>query len=383
MHYREFGKDKRKVSVLGFGTMRLPTDNGKMDGVVDENEAARIVRYGIDRGINYIDTAKVYQNSQAEVILGRILQDGYREKVTLATKFPIWDLDSCKDADRIFEQQLRDLKTDRIDVYMLHNIQRRFWPDCLEYRLAEWILQKKERGEIGYVGFSFHDDYEFFAKVVDAFPFWDFCQVQYNYTGENVQMGAQGVRYAAEKGLSLIAMEPLLGGTLAAPAGKMGKMFGSEKGRKFNPVDLALRWLWNQPEFSVVLSGMSTFEQVEQNLQIAERSEVGTLSADEVAFIHELQELYDKSMPVKCTKCRYCMPCPNNVDIPLNFEFYNNFVAKRDMHKDQTLETTLYSVMQESTRAGNCVRCGQCEDHCPQKLPIQDLLEKVHETLKS
>ena len=383
MQYRKFGKDKRKVSALGFGCMRLPTDNGKMDGVVDEKEAARIVRYGIDAGINYVDTAKVYQNGQAEAIIGRILQDGYREKVTLATKFPIWEVESCKDADRVFERQLRDLKTEKIDVYLLHNIQRGFWPNCLEYHLADWASKKKEKGEIDYVGFSYHDDYELFTKVVDAFPHWDFCQLQYNYVGENVQMGARGVRYAAEKGLSVIVMEPLLGGTLAAPAGKMGELFRSEKGRKFNPVDLALRWLWNQPEFSVVLSGMSTFEQVEQNIKIAQRSEVGTLSEEEIDFIYELQELYDTSMPIKCTKCRYCMPCPAGVDIPLNFEYYNNYDVKLDMHENQTLEKTLYQFMQADSRADNCVRCGQCEDHCPQKLAIQELLVNVDKTFKN
>ncbi|MDR1962440.1 MAG: aldo/keto reductase [Planctomycetaceae bacterium] len=395
MQYREFGKDKRKdnvngkdkdkvkVSVLGFGCMRLPTDNGKMDGVVDEKESARMIRHAIDAGINYVDTAKVYLSGQSEAILGRILQDGYREKVMIATKLPVWDVKSRKDADRIFDEQRHDLKTEKIDVYLLHNLKRSYWKTCLDCQLIDWALEKKEKGEIDYVGFSFHDDYDFFVEVVNSSEHWDFCQLQYNYTGETVQAGARGLRYAFEKGLSIIIMEPLLGGVLAKPAGKMGELFQSEKGKNFQPVDLAFRWLWDQPEPTVVLSGMSSFEQVTQNLQIANQGFAGTLQPEEKAFILELQKAYNQSMPIKCTKCRYCMPCPSGVDIPLNFEIYNNHTVTLETDKNSMLGKIFYATMLESQQAVNCVRCGSCEESCPQKLPIQEYLAEIDRTLKS
>jgi predicted aldo/keto reductase-like oxidoreductase len=385
MHYREFGRNKQKVkvSVLGFGCMRLPTDNGKMDGIVDEQESARIIRYAIDAGVNYIDTAKVYLSGKAEAILGRILQDGYREKVSIATKLPVWDVKSPHDADRIFDEQRRDLKTEKIDVYLLHNLQRSYWKTCCDFQLIDWALKKKEKGEIGYVGFSFHDDYDFFTEIVNASEHWDFCQLQYNYTGETVQAGTRGLRYAHEKGLSVVIMEPLLGGALAKPAGKMGSLFETEKGKNFQPVNLALRWLWNRPEPTVVLSGMSSFEQVVQNLKIAEQGYTGTLQPEEQEFIRELQNAYNQSMPIKCTKCRYCMPCPSGVDIPLNFEVYNNHIVALETDKHSMLGKIFYTSMLENQRAAHCARCGQCEESCPQKLPIQNYLVEINQTLKS
>jgi predicted aldo/keto reductase-like oxidoreductase len=385
MQYREFGKGKQKVkvSVLGFGCMRLPTDNGKMDGIVDEKESTRIIRHAIDTGVNYIDTAKVYLSGKAEAILGRILQDGYREKVLIATKLPVWDVKTPKDADRIFDEQRRDLKTDKIDVYLLHNLQRSYWKSCCDCRLIDWVLKKKEKGEIGYAGFSFHDDYDFFTEVINSSEHWDFCQLQYNYANETVQAGTRGLRYAYEKGLSLVIMEPLLGGALAKPAGKMGNLFGTKKGKKFQPVNLALRWLWNRPEPTVVLSGMSSFEQVAQNLQIAEQGYIGTLQPEEQEFIRELQNAYNQSMPIKCTKCRYCMPCPSGIDIPLNFEVYNNHIVALETDKYSMLGKIFYTSMLENQRASHCTRCGQCEESCPQKLPIQNYLVEINQTLKS
>jgi predicted aldo/keto reductase-like oxidoreductase len=385
MQYRTFGKDKRKVSILGFGCMRLPTDNGKMDGIVDEKESEKIVRYGIDHGINYVDTAKVYLSGKSEAILGRILQDGYREKVSIATKLPTWEIQSIQDADRIFDEQRRDLKTEKIDLYLIHNIQRKFRDIVLNHRLADWAWKKKEKGEIDYVGFSFHDDYTFFTETLDFFDRWDFCQLQHNYIGENVQAGKQGIDYAAKKGLSVVIMEPLFGGTLATPAGKMGQLFETE-GKQFNPVDLALRWLWNRPEIAVVLSGMSSFEQVKQNIEIAERGIVGNLTMDEQIFIEKVQEVYDESQPIKCTKCEYCKKdCPVGIDIPYNFECYNNHKAAGTMDKEGAAETSifkvLYAAMKPEQRADQCTECGNCEIVCPQKLAIRELLKKSHQEL--
>ncbi|MDR0391743.1 MAG: aldo/keto reductase [Planctomycetaceae bacterium] len=385
MNYRTFGKDKRKVSVLGMGCMRLPTTSGKTDGTVIEKDAKRIIRRAIDAGVNYIDTAKVYHDSRAEAIIGDILQDGYREKVLIATKLPIWDVNNKNDADRIFDEQRRDLKTDKIDVYLLHNIQRAYWNSIQKNNLIEWGRKKKEAGEIDYFGFSFHDSYDFFVDVVDEYEDWDFCQLQYNYVGESVQAGRLGVNYASKRGLSVVVMEPLLGGCLANPIGKMAGLFEwhQHEGYDYQPVDLALRWIWDQPQISVVLSGMSAYNQLEQNLKIASKKDYGQLTNEESAFIMHLQRVYDQSLPIKCTKCRYCMPCADGVDIPLNFELYNNHTVMTEMKKDATVNKVLYDAMPKKQKASNCVKCGKCEKICPQKLPIRDYMKKIQNTFSS
>jgi predicted aldo/keto reductase-like oxidoreductase len=394
MQYRTFGKDKRNVSILGFGTMRLPTDNGKMSGTVDEKEAERIIRYGIDHGINYIDTAKIYHGGQCEAILGRILHNAspsgcYREKVTIATKLPTWEIGSINDANRMFDEQRRDLKTDKIDAYLIHNLQRVFRDIYLNNRLADWAWEKKEKGEVDYVGFSIHDDCAFLQEIVESFDRWDFCQLQYNYVGEMAQTGTAGVGYAAQQGLSTIIMEPLFGGILATPSGKMGQLFAETvdgEGQQFHPVDLALRWLWNRSDVATVLSGMSTFEQVKQNIEFAQKGIVGSLTAEEEAFIGMLQKAYDEALPIKCTKCGYCVKdCPAGVDIPYNFEFYNNYIGALALEGGRAGETPLFKILygdiKPEQRADNCTNCGNCEPICPQKLPIQELLAQTHKAL--
>ena len=387
MQYRPFGKDKRKLSILGFGTMRLPTNNGKMSGKVDEKEAERIIKYGIDHGINYIDTAKIYHGGQCEAILGRILQDGYREKVTIATKLPTWEIESIKDANRIFDEQRRDLKTEKIDVYLIHNLQRIFRDIHFGNRLADWAWEKKEKGEIDYVGFSLHDDFAFFKEIVDSFDRWDMCMLQYNYADDTVQAGTAGVEYAAQKGISMAIMEPLLGGALANPAGKMGQLFASRTGNaRPGPVELALRWLWNRPDIVTVLSGMSSFEQVKQNIEFAKKGTVGNLTAEELDFIGLLQDAYHESQPIKCTKCGYCVKdCPVGVDIPYNFELYNNYVSTVALEGGTPKETPLFKLIYQSEmpeiRADRCTNCGDCEPVCPQNLPIRELLAQMHKAL--
>ncbi|MDR2643618.1 MAG: aldo/keto reductase [Planctomycetaceae bacterium] len=385
MNYRTFGKDERKVSALGIGCMRLPTTSGKTDGTVIEKEAKRMIRRGIDAGINYIDTAKVYHDGRSEAIVGDILQDGYRKKVLIATKLPLWDVKNKNDADKIFDEQRRDLKTDRIDVYLLHNIQRSYWSTVQKNNLIEWGAKKKEAGDIGYFGFSFHDSYDFFVDVVDEYEGWDFCQLQYNYVGESVQAGRLGVNYASKRGLSVVVMEPLLGGCLANPIGKMAELFewNQHEGFDYQPVDLALRWIWDQPQISVVLSGMSAYNQLEQNLKIASKKDYDKLSKDELSFIMYLQRVYDQSLPIKCTKCRYCMPCPDGVDIPLNFELYNNHFVMTQMKKDAAINKILYDSMPKKQKAISCVKCGKCEKICPQKLPIRNHMKTIQTTFNS
>lgn len=367
MQYRTLTRDKIKISALGFGCMRLPTlKNGK----VSRREAVAMIRHGIDGGINYLDTAYPYHNGEGETVVGRAMRNGYRDKVLVATKFPTWEPTKKSDLDRILNEQLAKLEIDCIDVYLLHNLHKGVMPNVQKYEMIEWLLKKRKQGKIRYLGFSFHDDTALFREIVDMFD-WDVCQIQYNYVNEKTQAGTAGLKYAAKKGLSTIIMEPLFGGTLADPPGKLGAVF--KKNRK-NPVDLALRWLWDKPEVALVLSGMSNMEQTVQNLDIADRGGVGTLTDKEKAVIAEAQKIYDQLMPVKCTKCRYCMPCPFEVDIPYNFELYNSFAA---MPKTAFLSRTLYGMMPPSHKAEHCTSCGQCEDKCPQHLTIREYLKQV------
>lgn len=370
MQYRAFGKDRFQVSALGFGTMRLPT---REDGHVDEAETIRMLRYGIDHGINYIDTAYPYHDGQSEIVVGKALRDGYREKVLLATKFPTWMAESDSDFDRIFQEQFDRLDVDRIDIYMLHSLGKSFWEQALKFRLLDRIVEKREQGLVDRIGFSFHDDLDTFKEIVDYFD-WDFCQIQYNYINETVQAGTAGLKYAAEKGLSVAVMEPLFGGILADPPGAMKEIIDRAG---VDPVDLALRWLWNRPEVSLVLSGMSGMEQTVHNIEIAARSGVGDFGRDEERLVEELRQAHARSMPVKCTKCRYCLPCPSGVAIPQCFEYYNEACAAEG--NADLLHKNLYMMLPPESRASRCTSCGECEQKCPQKLPIPKHLREVAE----
>ncbi len=368
MQYRTLTRDKIKVSALGFGCMRLPTlKNGKLG----QREAIRIIRYGIDSGINYLDTAFPYHDGDSETVVGKAMKNGYREKVLVATKFPTWEAKKKSDLDRILNSQLEKLGIDCIDVYLLHNLHKGVMESVEKFEMREWLLKKRKQGKIRYLGFSFHDDLPLFRRIVDGFD-WDVCQIQYNYVNETTQAGTAGLKYAASKGLSTIIMEPLFGGALANPVGKLEKIF--KKHRK-NPVDLALRWLWDKPEVSLVLSGMSNMDQTVQNLEIAGRSGFGKLSEKDRAVIAEAQKAYDESLPVKCTKCHYCIPCPFGIDIPYNFELYNNASA---IPKTAQLMKTIYTTMLAPTqKAAHCTACGLCEGKCPQHLAIRDYLKQA------
>ncbi|MDR1383184.1 MAG: aldo/keto reductase [Planctomycetaceae bacterium] len=373
MQYRSFTRDKLQVSALGFGCMRLPL---LQSGKPSYRESIRILQYGIDHGINYIDTAVPYHNGESEVIVGKALQNGYREKVLLATKFPTWAAEKKSDLDKILNEQLTKLQTDCIDVYLLHCLQKSYWGIVQKLEMYDWLITKRKQGKIRYLAFSFHDEFALFREIVDAYD-WDVCQIQYNYVNENVQAGTAGLQYAAQKGLAVVIMEPLFGGTLANPVGKLGEVW---KKSKQNPVDLALRWLWDKPEISLVLSGMSNMEQTVQNVEIAEKSGVGTLTDVEKSVIAEAQKIYDETLPIKCTKCKYCVPCPFEVDIPYNFELYNNMIAIPGNNNPKTLAKNLYAMLDREHRAGNCKDCGQCEQKCPQHLSIRKNLKLITET---
>jgi len=373
MEYRKFGRLDREFSALGFGAMRLPIV-GEDDAKIDEPAAIEILRYAIDQGVNYIDSAYSYHGGNSEPFIAKALRDGYREKVALATKLPVWKVEKPDDFDRFLDEQLDKLQTRHIDFYLLHCLQAKSWPKMRKLGVLPWLERARADGRIGQFGFSFHDRFDVFQEIVDAYD-WLFCQIQYNYVNEEVQAGTEGLKYAAERGLAVIVMEPLFGGALASPPQPVQTVFDAAN-RQCRPADLALRWLWNRPEVSLVLSGMSTLEQVRQNVESACLSGVGTVETEDFRLIAQAREKYEELSPVPCTKCGYCMPCPQGVDIPVNLELLNNATVFQG--NSATLCLNLYRSLPEPQRASACERCGTCEEQCPQSIAIGEILARVH-----
>ncbi len=376
MKYRKFGEMDFEPSALGFGAMRLPTEDDDRSNIKEE-EAIEMIRYAIDNGVNYVDTAWPYHGEESERLVGKALKDGYREKVKVATKLPSWDIEDEDDPDKFLNEQLDKLGVDCIDFYLLHALSRKHWDNYLDLDMDifEWLEEKKEEGKIGHIGFSFHDDLDMFKEIVDSYD-WDFCQIQYNYLDQEFQAGREGLKYAASQGLGVIIMEPLRGGKLAKEPPESIKEIWDRSDRDWSPVEWALRWLWNQPEVSLVLSGMSTMEQVKENVEIASDSGIDTISDEELEIVDEVAKKYREISPVECTGCNYCMPCPNGVSITHNFKLYNQaeIYDEYEENREKYMER-----LDEEKRASACVRCGQCEEACPQNLPIMDLLEEVAE----
>ncbi|HZW82408.1 MAG TPA: aldo/keto reductase [Candidatus Deferrimicrobium sp.] len=376
MLYRRFGKGNFEVSSLGFGCMRLPFCNGD-DAQINETEAISMIRYAIDQGVNYVDTAYPYHKGNSEVLVGKALKDGYREKVHLATKLPVWLCNSYADFEKYLEEQLTKLQTESIDCYLLHALNKVTWQKSKELGVLRFLDSALAQGKIKHVGFSFHDDVELFKEIVYAYP-WTFCQIQYNYMDERYQAGTEGLKYAAAKGLAVIVMEPLKGGRLAKkpPTEVQGLWSQAEVSR--TPADWALRWVWNQPEVSLVLSGMSTMENVVENINTASEAAPLSLQPIEVELIDLVKTKYKELVKVGCTACGYCMPCPAGVDIPRNFATYNEAF----MYNNVGASALAYNrFMDEKVRASACVECGQCEEACPQQIGIREQLKDVHRTL--
>jgi predicted aldo/keto reductase-like oxidoreductase len=373
MQYRRFGKLDWEVSALGFGCMRLPTENGNED--IDEAEATKMLRYAIDHGVNYLDTAYPYHGGNSEPFVGSVLQDGYREKVRLATKMPSWKIEEREDFNRYLNEQLERLQTEHIDFYLLHALGEESWHKLRDLDVTDWAEGAIEDGRIGHLGFSFHDDYEVFEEIIDAYD-WTFCQIQYNYMDVDNQAGTKGLRYAASQGMAVVVMEPLLGGKLVDPPESVQEIWDQAPTTR-SPVDWALQWLWHQPEVSVVLSGMSAMDHVKENVACAERSKTGILTEEELALIDRVREKYEGLCPIPCTECGYCMPCPNGVDIPRNFKIYNQGA----MYEDEGWARWAYDEIPEEKRASACIACLECEDQCPQSIPISNWMVHVHEVL--
>lgn len=380
MQYRNFGKLDWKVSALGFGAMRLPgTDNAVRSDNLDEAESIRMIRHAIDEGVNYIDTAYMYHGGNSERLVGKALKDGYRQRVKLATKSPVWYLRQPEDFDTKLNEQLQRLQTDTIDCYMFHGLNQKTWQNIvLKLGLIAKAEQAVRDGRIRHIGFSFHDDFPVFEEVLNGYDGWTFTQIQYNYMDTENQAGTAGMGMAAAKGLAVIVMEPLLGGRLTNPPEAIKKIY-AESGIDRSPADWALQWVWDQPEVSVVLSGMSNMEQVNANLESARRSRVHSFGPADHAVIEQLRRKYLERTPIPCTKCGYCMPCPNGVNIPRNLEMYN----EASLHEDFPGARYVYEhFFPKPEHAEACNDCNTCEELCPQKIPISDWMPKVAAALR-
>ncbi len=380
MIYRKIGGTGVELSQLGFGCMRLPVIGGAANNI-DVTLATRMLHQAIDNGVNYVDTAYPYHGTgfanpgESEPFVAQALQGGLRNMVKLATKLPSWLITCRADMDKYLNEQLKRLETDHIDFYLVHSINKGFWKNLTSHDLFGFLDSAIKDGRIGHAGFSFHDDLPTFKTVVDAYD-WSFCQIQYNYIDTNYQAGAEGLAYAADRGLGIVIMEPLRGGSLSRNLPTSVSQVFEKSGFKRSPSEWALRWLFDDPRISTVLSGMSAMEHVEENLRVAAQTRAQSLTDAEKEVMLQAQAAFTSRIKVPCTSCSYCMPCPSGVDIPKNFQMYNSFHMLDESFQNSVRMQYGFQVA-PTARAGNCVKCGRCETHCPQHIGIMKELENV------
>ena len=375
MQYR---KDKygNKLSSLGYGCMRFSQKNGKID--IDKTEQE--ILKAIELGVNYFDTAYIYSGSEAA--LGEILsRNNVRDKVHIATKLPQYLITNSKSIDKYFNEQKSRLKTDYIDYYLMHMLTDvEAWNKLVSLGIKDWIDEKKKSGEIKNIGFSFHGDTEMFLKVLEAYD-WDFCQIQYNYLDEVSQAGRRGLQTAEGKGIPVIIMEPLRGGKLVEMLPAEAKKSIADNKRGYSAAEWAFRWLYDQRGVTVVLSGMNSIPMVEENCRIADTCLPGSLTAEDQEFIAGIKAMINEKTKVGCTGCRYCMPCPKNVDIPSIFSCYNHiYTESRKGARWEYMQTVAFR--KEPAHASQCVECGKCEKHCPQHIEIRKMLKEADRELR-
>jgi predicted aldo/keto reductase-like oxidoreductase len=373
MQYRTMGRTGVKVSTLGFGCMRLPT-LGSPDKI-DEAPATRLVRDAIEKGVNYVDTAWFYhatvfgQAGQSEPFVGRALSGGWRDKVQLATKLPQQLIRERADMDRFLEQQLERLKTDHIDFYLVHGLDGDSWDRVRDLGVREFLDKARKRGLVRFPAFSFHGHRDDYPRIIDDYPDWAFGQLQYNYMDTDYQAGYTGLQYAVKKGIGVVVMEPLKGGRLAKNLPPEMQAVFDKRPEGWSPAEWALRYVWNEPGVSLLLSGMNEPAQLTENLRVADAAKPNALTAGQLAVYDDARKAMRARMKADCSACRYCQPCPQGVDIPELMSALN--AASMWNTKDQWL--TGYSRI--AGKPGACTECGQCEDMCPQKLPIRKLLK--------
>ncbi|MDR0382064.1 MAG: aldo/keto reductase [Oscillospiraceae bacterium] len=366
MQYRN-DKYGNKLSGLGFGCMRFPRG---LNGKFDYGKSEELILTAVENGVNYFDTAYLYAGS--EETLGEALRrHDLRDKVNIATKLPFLRCGRYADFDRLFDEQLARLKTDRVDYYLIHNLPTpELWRKLTDIGVEKWIAEKKASGAIGQIGFSFHGTQDDFLKLLDAYP-WEFCQIQYNYMNENYQAGKAGLQAAAAKGLPVVIMEPLLGGRLANGVPKKGVEIFSRENPAHTPAAWALRWLWNQPEVTVILSGMNADRPLRDNLKTAETATAGCLTEQEAAATEAVKAIFEAAYKIPCTGCNYCMPCPKGVNIPAIFAAYNARFANGFVTGImQYVTSTGVNTPEKNYTVRRCVKCGACEKHCPQHIAV-------------
>ena len=370
MNYRELN-NKDNLSALGFGCMRFP----KKGNGFDYDEIERELRYAIDNGVNYFDTAYLYPGN--EEAFGKVLERiGARDKINIATKMPHYFMKSVEEAEKRFNEQLARLRTDHVDYYLMHMLPDvRSWQALLDRGIDKWLEDKKREGKIKRVGFSFHGSSELFIKLLHSYD-WEFAQIQYNYIDENTQAGARGLKEAATMGIPVIIMEPLRGGRLVNGIPEKAKEIIRTSTPGWSPAEFGLRWLWNQPEVTTVLSGMNSMDMVTENVRIASETGVNSLTTNDMHTYEKVIEEIERKVKVKCTGCGYCMPCPAGVDIPGCFKTYNTSYV--ESYADGVREYFMCTAMKnERAMASQCKKCGKCETHCPQGIHIRDELVRV------
>ncbi len=378
MKYRKFGKAGIECSAFGVGCMRfdmITDENGNK--FVDETKSTPIIRHAIECGVNYFDTAYVYSGGKNECALGHALRDGYRDRVYIATKLPTWKVETREDMDRFLDEQLANLETDHIDFYLVHSLGLDSWRRIRDLGVREFLDKAKASGKIKYACFSFHDNYDAFVEIIDSYD-WDMCQIQYNYLDVENQATTRGLDYAYSKNIPVVIMEGLRGGKLANVPAEVGAIFEAYP-EKRTPVEWAFRFLLNHPGVCTILSGVSTMEQLEDNLAIFDRNEVGSMTPEEDELIVRAREAFESRTKVGCTGCEYCVPCPAGVEIPRIFATWNNLYMF-----DEKLEgNPRYArLVADNKTAAACLECGQCEGVCPQNIPIIEMLKKADAEMK-
>lgn len=375
MLYRQLNKTGIDLSILGFGCMRLPIIDHKPEKI-DYPKATQLLHYAIDHGINYVDTAYFYhsavfgQRGESEPFAGEALSGGWRKKVYLATKMPLFSLRQKEQMDALLKEQLERLKTDYLDFYLLHGLSGELWDRMKDLGIREFLNRKKAEGKIGFPAFSFHGKAEDFIRIIDEYD-WTFAQIQYNYMDINFQAGYKGLKYAVDKGIGIVVMEPLKGGKLAQDLPSVMMSVLDESNIKKSPAELALRFVWNEAGVTSLLSGMNGMEQVEENIRVASDGIPDSLSKDELLIFDKLRNAMNARMKIGCTDCRYCMPCSSGVDIPDVLSALNNAALWNDPNPWLTGYVSI------SGKAGKCTECKECEEVCPQELPISNLMKEA------
>jgi len=376
MQYR-LDKYGNKLSVLGFGCMRFQ----RRAGAIDMEEAEKEIMLAYRSGVNYFDTAYIYLDSEAAI--GEIFErNGIRKDIHIATKLPHYLIKSLAGVEKLFQEELKRLRTDYVDYYLMHMLNdAETWQHLVEIGISDWIAEKKRTGAIRQIGFSYHGNSETFCKIIDVYD-WDFCQIQYNYLDEHSQAGRRGLSYAHEKGIPVIIMEPLRGGKLVKNLPETAKKIFRDYDPDCTPARWAFRWLWDQPEVTVVLSGMNTEEMVRENVATACNTEIGSMTQTDQAMLRRVVGAINASMKVGCTACGYCMPCPKGVDIPGTFAAWNRYYSESKFSGFR--EYLMCTALRKNTAsASQCIGCGKCEKHCPQGIRIREMLKEARKDLET